>query len=58
MKEVGNPFMEEICELLILNTKRVARPSAAAVVSEHYLRGKANLEEFLKGLAEGLRARL
>jgi hypothetical protein len=53
MKEMGNPFMEKTGELLTLDTKSVAHPSTAALVSGHYQRGKASFEEFLKGLEEG-----
>lgn len=52
MKEMGNPFMEETGELLTLDTKSVAHASAAALVAEHYKRGKARFDEFLKGLEE------
>lgn len=53
MKEMGNPFMEETGELLTLDTKSVAHASAAALVAEHYKKGKASFDEFLKGLEEG-----
>ena len=53
MTEMGNPFMEEIKELLNLDTKRVAHTSASNLVVKHNEKGKNSLEEFLEGLEEG-----
>ena len=35
-----------------VDTKSVAHASAAALVGEHYQRGKASFDEFLNGLEE------
>ena len=37
---MDNPFQEEICDLLTLDTKDIADPSSAKAVSFHH--GKAN----------------
>ena len=52
MKDLGNPFQEESHDLLSLDTKDIADPSAAELISTHYKRGKAHFQEFMKGLQQ------
>ena len=40
MKELGNPFLEESKDLLVLDTKIVAHPSAAELVRPTFRRVK------------------
>jgi len=47
---LGNPFQEESQDMLSLDTKDIAHPTAAALISLHYENGRARFHEFLKGL--------
>ena len=49
MKEMGNPFQEEIADLLTLDTKIIATPGAGEIVMSHESRCKA----FIGSLDEG-----
>ena len=48
--DMGNPFQEESNDLLSLDTKDIAHPSAAELISTHYERGKSQFQMFMKGL--------
>jgi hypothetical protein len=50
MTDMGNPFMEETGGLFTLDTKMIAHPSVAEMVTSHYDNGKTRFNEFLKGL--------
>ncbi|KAJ8046459.1 hypothetical protein HOLleu_05133 [Holothuria leucospilota] len=52
MTDMGNPFQEDSRDLMSLDTKDIAHPSAAKLISTHYEKGKARFEEFMKGLEE------
>lgn len=51
MRDLGNPFQEESQDLLTLDTKDIADPSAAKMIITHYERGKTRFQEFIEGLA-------
>lgn len=53
MKEMGNPFQEETGELLTLDTKIIAHPSAADMVAIHFEKGHMHFKEFMKSLETG-----
>ena len=40
MKNLGNPFLEESKDLLALDTKIIAHPSAAELLTTHLEEGK------------------
>ena len=50
MQERSNPFQEEASDLLSLDTKNLAHPSAAARVATHHSTGKTCFEAFMKAL--------
>ncbi|KAJ8364285.1 hypothetical protein SKAU_G00131160 [Synaphobranchus kaupii] len=50
MNDMGNPFQEETGDLLTLDTKDIAHPSAAEMVGTHYERGRIKFQEFMKDL--------
>ena len=50
MKDMGNPFMDETGDLFTLDTKCIAHPSVAEMISSHYDNGKTRFNEFMKGL--------
>ena len=50
IKEMGNPFLEESKDLLTIDSKIVAHPTAAELISTHFEKGKNRLEEFLQSL--------
>ena len=47
---MGNPFQEETRDLLALDTKDIAHPSAAETIGTHYDRGRTCFQEFMRGL--------
>ncbi len=47
MREMGNPFMEDSDDLLVLDTKDIADSSAADLISVHHERGKEKLKSFM-----------
>ena len=49
LQDMGNPFQDESSELL-LDTKNIAGPSLAQLVSIHHQRGLQQFEVFLDGL--------
>ena len=49
LQDMGNPFQDESSELL-LDTKNIADPSLAQLVSTHHQRGLQQFEVFLGGL--------
>ena len=50
MEEMGNPFSEESSDLLSLDTKDIADPSAAQLVGTHLERGKGQFKTFMEKL--------
>lgn len=50
MKQMGNPFQEDSSDLLVLDTKDVADPAIAKLVSTHHTRGKAQFKAFMEDL--------
>jgi len=48
---LGNPFQEESQDMLSLDTKDIAHPTASALISSHCENGRARFHEFLKGLS-------
>jgi hypothetical protein len=54
MKDMGNPFMDETGDLFTLDTKCIAHPSVAEMISSHYDNGKTRFNEFMKGLDRGV----
>ena len=50
MEEMGNPFSEESSDLLSLDTKNIADPSAAQLVGTHLERGKGQFKTFMEKL--------
>lgn len=57
MLEMGNPFMDESKELVTLDTKNVAHPTAAELVAKHHEKGKKSFESFLKSFENGEQCR-
>ena len=53
MTEMGNPFTDDSKELVTLDTKNVAHPSAAEMVGQHFQKGKTSFEKFYKSLQDG-----
>lgn len=53
MTEMGNPYMDESKELVTLDTKHVAHPTAAEMVSQHFQKGTTSLEKFFESLQDG-----
>ena len=51
MRDLGNPFQEESQDLLSLDTKDIAHPSAAELINTHHTRGKTNFQVAMDGLA-------
>ena len=47
---MGNPFAEESKDLLSLDTKDIAEPSAAILVATHLERGKVQFQSFMDKL--------
>ena len=52
MKDVGNPFQEESNDLLTLDTKTIAHPSAAELVRTHFEKGQVAFRDFLNGFSD------
>lgn len=50
IKDLGNPFQEESRDLLALDSKAIAHPSAAELVGTHLEKGKVSFKEFFNGL--------
>ena len=50
MNDMGNPFQEESRDLLSLDSKDIADPTAAALIGTHLEKGKVRFQEFMKGL--------
>jgi len=50
MQEMGNPFKEELGDLLMLDTKDIADPSAAQLIATHHERGKEKFNSFIANL--------
>ena len=50
MKDMGNPFQEESQDLLSLDTKDIAHPTAAELIGTHLEKGKDSFQKFMKGL--------
>ena len=46
MTEMGNPFTDDSKELVTLDTKNVAHPSAAEMVGQHFQKGKTSFEKY------------
>ena len=47
---LGNPSQKESQDMLSLDTKDIAQPTASALISSHYENGKSCFHEFLKKL--------
>eukprot|EP00920_Eleutheroschizon_duboscqi_P032276 GHVT01077854.1.p1 GENE.GHVT01077854.1~~GHVT01077854.1.p1 ORF type:complete len:127 (+),score=12.61 GHVT01077854.1:597-977(+) len=47
MSDLGNPFQKESQDLLSLDTKDIADPSAAKLISTHFERGRTRFQEFV-----------
>ncbi len=52
MKDLGNPFQEESRDLLSLETKTIAHPSAADLIITHLEKGSAVFRDFVNGLGD------
>lgn len=52
IKDLGNPFQEESRDLLALDSKAIAHPSAAELVGTHLEKGKVSSKEFFNGLGD------
>ena len=52
MRDLGNPFQEDNLDLLSLDKKDIARPSAAELLRTHHERGKTRFQEFSEGLEQ------
>ncbi|KAL0198142.1 hypothetical protein M9458_006682, partial [Cirrhinus mrigala] len=52
MKDLGNPFQEESKDLLTLDTKNIAHPSAAELVRTHLEKGQVAFRDFFNGLGD------
>ena len=52
MKDLGNPFQEESKDLLTLDTKTIAHPSAAELITTHIDKGKVAFKEFFESLGD------
>ena len=50
MNGLGNPFQEDSQDILSLDTKDIAHPTASALISSHYKNDRARFHEFLKEL--------
>ncbi len=50
LQEMGNPFQEETCDLLTLDTKDFADPSSAKAVTSHHEKGKQQYQAFMEGM--------
>lgn len=50
IEEMGNPFAEETGDLLTLDTKDIADPSAAQLIATHHERGKEQFKTFMDKL--------
>ena len=53
MKDMGNPFQEEGDDLVTLDTKDIAHPSAGALIRSHYQSGKSQFDAFIRDLEHG-----
>ena len=53
MKDMGNPFQEEGDDLVTLDTKDIAHPSAGALIRSHYQSGKSQFDAFIRDLENG-----
>ena len=52
MKDLGNPFQEESKDLLTLDTKTIAHPSAAELVRTHFEKGQLAFRDFFNSLGD------
>ena len=52
MKDLGNPFQEESNDLVTLDTKTIAHPSAAELVTTHFEKGQVAFRDFFNGLGD------
>ena len=52
MKDLSNPFQDESKELITLDTKTIAHPTAADLVRSHHEKGQAAFRVFFDGLGE------
>ncbi len=50
LQEIDNPFQEEICDLLSLDTKDIVDPSSAKAVTFHHKKGKQQHQAFMEGM--------
>lgn len=49
---MSNPFQEESKDLITLDTKAIAHPSTAELVTSDYEKGEATFRDFLNGLSD------
>ena len=52
MEDLGNPFQEESKDLLTLDTKTIAHPSAAELVRTHFEKGQVAFRDVFNGLGD------
>ena len=50
LQDMGNPFQDELSDLLSLDKKKIADPSLSQLVATHHQRGLQQFEVFLGGL--------
>jgi len=50
VNDLGNPIQKESQDMLSLDTKDIAHPTASALISSHYKNGRARFHEFLENL--------
>lgn len=50
MQEMGNPFMEESDDLLVLDTKDIVDASSAELIGVHHQQGKEQFKSFMTDL--------
>ena len=51
--DFGNPFQEESPDLLSLDTKDIAHPDRAKLITTHHKRGKEKLQTFINQMEKG-----
>ncbi len=47
---MGNPFQEQTCDLLTLDTKDIVDPSSTKAVTSHHEKGKQQCQVFMEGM--------
>lgn len=52
IKDLGNPFQEESNDLLTLDTKTIAHPSAAELVATHFEKSQVAFKDFFNGMSD------